>query len=296
MQLRPPRPDDAEAVLAVLEARDIADIGVSEVTLADLDHDWRSIEFDSARDARVAVLDRRVRGYAHVRRPGSLGVVAPDSEGRGIGTRLLAWAEGRERERATRPHRQRIADVNAPGRALLAGSGYCLARSTYRMTIPLARFEAAAPPPQDVTIRALQIEADALRLHALDVASFAGADDYEPMSADVFRERHLEAHDTAPELTCVAERAGRIVGFALVSRRQAERLGHIDVLAVAPDQQAQGIGTALLTSAFARIKAAGLARAELGVSSTNPGAVRLYERMGMTRRYTFDTYERPLER
>jgi mycothiol synthase len=295
VELRAPRPDDAEAVLAVIEARDIADLGAPDATLADVLDTWASSETDPARDARVAVLDGTICAYGIVRRSGSFGFVAPAFEGRGVGSRLLGWAETRERELATRPHRQWVADTNERGRELLTAARYSLARSYHRMSRTLDRFDAPVAPPAGVKLRALDVDSDALALHALDAASFDGAPDYVPMSARAFREDHLERHDTDPALTCVAERDGRIVGFALVLRRDDDDAGHVGVLAVAPGEQGNGIGSALLTEAFARIRRAGLTHAELGVASTNPRALRLYERTGMAPRFRVDAYERALE-
>jgi mycothiol synthase len=279
----------------VIEARDIADFGAPDATLADVLDTWRSSETDPALDARVAVLDGRIRGYGIVRPSGSFVFVPPAFESRGIGTRLLTWAEGRERELATRPHRQWVAGTNERWQEMLTAAGYSLARSYHRMSRTLDGFDAPIAPPDGVKLRALDVEADALALHALDAASFEGAPDYAPMSAQVFRADHLERHDTDRELTCVAERDGRIVGFALVLRRDDDDAGHVGVLAVAPSEQGNGIGSALLTEAFARIKRAGFARAELGVATTNPRAMRLYERSGMAPRFRVDAYERPLE-
>jgi ribosomal protein S18 acetylase RimI-like enzyme len=294
MELRAPQAGDADAVFAALVARDLADIGEPDGTVDDLRHVWRSTEVELERDMRVAEVDGEIRGYVEVRRQGSLGVLTPGFEGRGIGSRLLAFAERRERERGTRPHRQLVASTNELGREFLQAAGYTHALSHYRMERELADFE-GAPTPAGLIVRSLDPEADAVALHALDAASFAGSPDYEPMSADAFREAYIERPSIDRGLTCIAERGGAIVGFAIVLRWQSEDSGHVGVLAVAPDQQAQGIGTALLSEAFNRIKGAGLGRANLGVVTTNPRALRLYERIGMTRRFRFDTYERPLE-
>jgi ribosomal protein S18 acetylase RimI-like enzyme len=44
---------------------------------------------------------------------------------------------------------------------------------------------------------------------------------------------------------------------------------------------------------FAAAARAGLARVQLGVASDNPNATRLYEKVGMTRRFRVDAYEPP---
>src|SRR5581483_10317744 len=107
MRYRAPVMADAPAVLAVSEARDIADLGESEHTLEELRDEWRSSDLDLERDAQVVEDSHgRIVAYAWVRRHGTLAVVAPDQEGQGIGTRLLAWAESCDRDRGRELHRQ----------------------------------------------------------------------------------------------------------------------------------------------------------------------------------------------
>jgi mycothiol synthase len=295
MELRAPTRDDAEAVFAVLEARDIADIGRSYSTLGDVVDEWGRSELDLSADARVAISEGMIAAYAVVRRPGSMCAVAPAFEGRGVGARLLSWTEGRERDRGARPHRQWIAATNERARSLLLDAGYALARSYHRMTLPLETVAHSPNAPEGLLMRGLDVDRDGAALHALDAASFANNADYDAMSLETFRESHLKAHDIDRDLTCIAERDGRIVGFALSRRRDVERTGFIDVLAVAPAEQGRGIGAALLVESFARFAAAGLEQAELGVASDNPRALRLYERVGMRSAFQADTYERELD-
>jgi GNAT superfamily N-acetyltransferase len=112
-RLRSPRPSDAEAVLAVLVARDIADISAPDVTLEDLRDGWCSAEFDLSADARVVeTADGRIAGYAAMSREVTMVVVAPEHEGGGLGSRLREWAEHRDRARGSVRHRQWIAASN----------------------------------------------------------------------------------------------------------------------------------------------------------------------------------------
>jgi mycothiol synthase len=239
-------------------------------------------------------LDGALAGYGIVHRPGAFAIVAPEHEGRGVGTRLLRWTEQRERERRAEAHRQIAAATNARARELLQGAGYRQVRSYRRMARRLDRGVAAVGPPPGVTLRALDRGGDARALHALDAESFGSSPDYVPESYDMFVQEHLHAHDTAEELSLVAERAGRIVGFLLARRLAHEGSGYVDLLAVAPGHQRRGIGTALLTHAFAGFAAAGLVQAQLGVASDNPRGLLVYEAAGMGPRFQFDVFERPL--
>jgi ribosomal protein S18 acetylase RimI-like enzyme len=294
VRLRAPTIDDAPAVLEVLVAREIADIGVPDFVLGDVLDEWGASELDLAADARVVELEGRIVAYAVVRGPGTLASVAPEYEGRGIGVRLLGWAEGRECELGRSDHRQWIGSGNMRGRSLLQAAGYALARSYWRMGLRLEDLEDRPDTaPAGLRLRSLEVERDAVALHALDAASFAGAPDYLPESLQAFREEHLGAHDLDPNLSCVAELGWQIAGFLLARRWTEAPVGFVDILAVHPDHQREGIGTSLLAEAFGLFRAAGLEEAQLGVASTNPRALALYERLGMTRGFRYDTYERP---
>jgi ribosomal protein S18 acetylase RimI-like enzyme len=93
----------------------------------------------------------------------------------------------------------------------------------------------------------------------------------------------------------IAEHGDTIAGFLLALHEADDSVGYVDLLAVHPDHHRRGLGTALLTTAFALFAAAGLKQAELGVASDNPPALALYERLGMKPRFQADTYERTVE-
>jgi mycothiol synthase len=285
---------DAEAVVALLVARHTADIGLPLFRMEEVQDEWRSPDLELSRDVLLAEIDGALAGYAIVHRPGAFAVVAPEYEGRGVGTRLLQWTQQRERERQVDAHRQIAASTNARARELLQGVGYRHVRSYWRMARPLDRGVTALGPPAGVTLRGLDRDGDARALHALDAESFAASPDYVPESYEMFMQEHLQAHDCAPELSLVAEQAGQIVGFLLARRWRHEGSGYVDLLAVAPGHQRRGIGTALLTHGFAGFAAAGLSQAQLGVASDNPRGLRVYEAAGMGPRFEFNVFERPL--
>jgi mycothiol synthase len=293
MRYRAPVPADAPAVLAVFEARDLADLGEVEQTLEELRDEWRSSDLDLELGARVVEdADGRIVAYAAVRRPGTLVLVAPDREGRGIGSHLLEWVEGRDRERGRDVHRQWVAGSNATARALLTRAGYRRARSYSRMVRSLEHVAAPPDPPAGFRLRPIDPLHDAVAMHAVDAASFAPAEDYTPESLTEFTEEHFGAHDFDAALSRVVIDGEEIVGFLIAGHRPDEGVGYVHILAVAPARQNRGLGTAMLQSVFAAFAAAGLREVRLGVASYNPGALHVYERLGMTERFRFDVYER----
>ncbi|MBV8998589.1 MAG: GNAT family N-acetyltransferase [Solirubrobacterales bacterium] len=297
MRFRAPVPDDAPAVLAVFTARDIADLGVVEHRLEELLDEWRGSDLDLDHNAQVVQDESgRIVAYAAVRRwPGSLVVVHPESEGRGIGSRLLVWTEGRERAVGRGLHRQWVAAGNASARALLTSASYERARSYWQMTCWLKGAGPEPRVPSGFRLRTVNVARDAAAMQAIDAASFATTPDYMPESLAEFIERNLRVHGFDAGLSRVATERDQIVGFLLANRQEKEGVGYISILAVEPGHQRKGLGTTMLRSAFAAFAAAGLGEAQLGVASYNDRALRVYERVGMTVRHQFDIYERPID-
>jgi mycothiol synthase len=292
MRFRAPALDDAMAVIDVLRARDIADLGLADHTLDELHDEWRETGFDLASDALVAETETGlIVGYAAVITPGIQAAVAPKHEGQGIGTRLLKWGEQRDRERGRVRHRQWVAVNNTRGRALLVAAGYQHARSYWRLARSLADLGTAVAPP-GIHLRTPDVETDATTVYELNEASFSANADYRPQAITTFIERHLSAHDFDPRLSCVAEDSGVAIGFLLACRLPDEAIGFVDLMGVHPDYRRRGVATAMLTATFLAFASAGLREAELGVASDNPQALRLYERCGMKPRFQFDSYER----
>lgn len=278
-------------MIALFAARELADGGGLGYTLQSLREEWRASGFDLAADAVVVeAADGEIVAYADVRRPGTTAVVAPEHERRGIGARLLAWTQRRERELG-RAHRQLVSASNVRARELLGSAGYAQVRSHFRMTRELDGAIGTAEPPTGVALRSPDRERDDEALHALDALSFAENVDYEAETLTEFRQEHLFAGDVDAELSYVAQSRDGAVGF-LLTRRFPEAVGYIDLLAVHPEHRRRGLGSALLRQAFADYARAGLRHAQLMVASDNPVGLALYERVGMRVLARFDAYER----
>ena len=113
--------------------------------------------------------------------------------------------------------------------------------------------------------------------------------------AEAVRETCLdEAHRTwiaeapgapeAPEAPRQAAPGGRPVGFAVVAVHDDPRRGEIDMVAVDPEYQNQGVGLALVAFAVDRMTELGLPLAEIGTGG-DPGhapARHVYEKAGFT--------------
>jgi len=292
VKVRPPRPEDLDAVYDVIAARQEADTGARDVTVGELRDAWGVSGFDLSTDAQVVEAADQIVAYAEIRAPGGMGYAAPFEEERRAAKLLLDWMEGRERQLRRRQHRQAVMSTNRIGQEVLCDAGYERVRSIFRMIRALDGGAGPVALPEAVELRPLDIEADGRDVHSLDGLSFASDADYVPESFAAFRDEHLHAHDLDPDMSRVAWRGNTLVGFLLARHWTEQNSGFVDVLAVHPWEEGRGIGRALLQSSFAAFAKAGLETAQLGVSSENPRALRLYTRLGMTERFRWDIYQR----
>lgn len=290
-RLRPASRADEDAVLALLAACDLAHYGEADFTRDFLLNEWRGAHFDPTADA-VVVEDQRDEpvGCGALFPPGAFALVDPAREGGGAGSQLLAWLEARALAAGRGVHRQRLGERNLSGRRLLAAAGYRQPRGVLRLARELADTPPLPPHPDGIVLDTLDLERDARAMHAVDCAAFAGNPDYERVPFASFHAEHLAAPRLDPSLSRVAHRGDALVGFALCLR--TDRGGYVDILAVEPAEHGGGIGSALLTSAFAALAAAGIREARLDVSSENQAALRLYQRAGMRECNRMEVYEK----
>ncbi len=84
--------------------------------------------------------------------------------------------------------------------------------------------------------------------------------------------------------TLVAEVDGVVAGFLVYTLKREEKTGEVDLLAVHPDYQNHGVGTALNNAALQQIRESGmkLAIVETGGDPGHAPARRSYEKAGYT--------------
>jgi mycothiol synthase len=169
--------------------------------------------------------------------------------------------------------------------ALFRGRGWAQAREVVRMQADLAGPAPAPRWPEGVSARTYA-DSDAEAVHAVLEEAFAESAEEVPPFA---RWHPWMTNDPGfdPGVWFLAEAAGELAGVCLCWRE-----GWVKDLAVRPAFRGRGLGEALLRAAFAEFRSRGLATVGLKVDADNPtGAVRLYERLGMTvdRRYLMFT-------
>jgi mycothiol synthase len=291
MRVRPPEPNEAPAVLELVVARDIADIGRPDYTLEDVRADWSAPGIDLARDAWIVEDDDTLLGYALLDdRGAALVTVPPTGEGRGVGTVLREAAEARAGERGEALVRQYVPVTNEAARTHLLDAGYWPAYSYFRMRMDLAE---AGPAPEGVPVRAFSRGPDDAVVHALVEEAMAGVPGNEPRSLESWQAAKVDKEGWDPSLWLLLEDAGGLAGVVLCERWESG-VGYVDQLAVAARARGQGLGRALLLHGFAALREAGLLVAELSVQGENASATRLYESVGMRAWWTIERWEKSL--
>jgi mycothiol synthase len=288
-RLRPPAAEDAEAVLAVILARDVADLGMPDFTLEDLQADWASPGVSLTDDARVSSQNGSIRGYAILLGDDAVVLVHPEAEGKGDGTVLRRWAEARAAERGTAVLRQFASGSNDRGRAHLRAAGYAPAQHYFRLRADLA----TVPAAPDAPLRTFDVARDEAAVHELIQDAFADIEGHEFQPLGAWRAKTIakEGHD--PSLWLLLEDDEGLVGAALGERWEAGT-GYVAELAVARRARGRGHGRTLLLGLFAAFRRAGLTHAELSVHGRNRGALRLYESVGMRPTWEAERWEKAL--
>ena len=291
VRVRAPDTGDAPAVLDLIVARDIADLGRPDYTLEDVRADWAAPGVDPALDAWLVEDGDGPLGYALLDdRGAALVTVPPASEGRGVGTALREAAEARAIDRGEALVRQYVPTTNEAARTHLLDAGYWPAFSYFRMRMDLAEVPA---PPSEVPVRAFDRGADDGPVHALVEEAMAGVAGNEPRSLESWQAAKVEKEGWDPSLWLLHEDADGLSGVVLCERWE-DSLGYVDYLAVASRSRGRGLGRAMLLHGLAALRAAGLKVAELSVQGENAGATRLYESVGMTPVWTIERWEKPL--
>jgi ribosomal protein S18 acetylase RimI-like enzyme len=169
---------------------------------------------------------------------------------------------------------------------VLSACGFELRDEWFEMILPEVPPDAASPPfPRGYRLRPL-VEADAAAFVKLSEAAYA-----EP-PAPLARVREYIA--TAAVMRGVEAAGGALVGAVRLSR-QPPATGYADDLAVHPEHQNRGLGTALMRWAVAWLVGQGLRRGRLHVRSDNGPALCVYRKAGFTVSGSGLSYARPLD-
>ncbi len=315
--IRPATLDDVEAVVELMNAYSIEQIGKPQFGADEIRADWQRPGFDLETDTQVALEPGgKPVGYLvvwdsapHVRFFVD-GGLHPNYTGQGIGTALCRWAEERVRQSIPKaPLGARVMmwqgpwSTNETAQELLRGQGYQFARYDLDMLI-----EMNEPPPEPVAPDRLTIrpfirgqEERAMIQAAREAFKDSWGYVERPFEEEFQEWMYLLDNDPNydPSLWFVAldEDAGEIAGtsFCYPTLVEDPEKGWIFGLSVRRPWRRRGLALALLQVSFGELYRRGKRKVGLGVDAQSlTGATRLYEKAGMHVERQYVVYEKEL--
>jgi mycothiol synthase len=300
VELRPPGRRDAASVAEALNRFNRA-AGIEEETPAEIEvwFDAPSANLDD--DARVAVVDGEIVGYADVSDASQDGRflwvdLRVDPAHAAAEPILLEFVERRAGELANAGGLIKAwAPENADSlRDLLEARDYRFHHFSLRMTAGLGD---EPPPPEwpgGVSVRTFRRDEDTASVYEAHQETFSDQRDFARDPLDDWQHWSFrEPFD--PELWFLAVDGKEIAGISLCRSEWGgdTELGWVSILGVRKPWRRRGIGLALLRHSFRELRGRCKTRVGLGVDAENPtGAVRLYERAGMAVERKYLRYEK----
>jgi ribosomal protein S18 acetylase RimI-like enzyme len=281
--VRAPRPEDAPLVAAMVNLHSPEPFDVLW-----LEREWTEPGFDLEADARLTE-----DAYAAVF-DGRGGKAFLDLQGRPT-PELLAWVEGRAREKALVRALGGGWSQNTGVKALLEEAGYRPIRHSWRMRIALEDVAEEPVWPDGITVRRFR-SGDERVFFDVNQETFEDHWEFEPGPFEEWAHWMLKPPIFEPELWFLAEEDGEPAGIEICHPRpEVAGLGWVGILGVRRRWRRRGLGRALLLHAFHEFRARGFSEAGLGVDAASlTGATRLYESVGMHVSAQFDSYEKHL--
>ena len=302
---RPAVAEDLDAVAALIDAWDLAYFGDANANRQGVQYEWGSPWVDLDRDVRVVhSSDGELAAYVQHSSPDPAAryevdaFVHPSHQGRGLGSALLKWTEGKTRSQLTAGAGIRVWNStgapDAGGLRLLDTNGYRHIRTFWQMLIDLDATFDAGDEPDGVIVRPHVPGEDERGAHETLDEAFSTHFGYFQESFEQWWEHQYADESFDPRLGFVAEARGQIVGASI--NGVIDGTGWVYELGVRQAWQGRGIGRALLRHTFAMFAADGVRVGRLGVDTENStGALELYRSVGMRPVREWRVFEKRIE-
>jgi ribosomal protein S18 acetylase RimI-like enzyme len=296
--IRHPVEAEIDAVVDLMNACSVDDIGSPDTEPGDLLRWWRRPDFDLSRDAWVAEAgDGRIVGWIDVALEAPEGdtlldgYTHPEFAGRGIGSHLADLAEARAVEMAVEGGRSMPVEVfhgawagTMPAR-FMAQRGYDLTRCFIRMRIDMDAPPSAPVWPEGIRVEGFERGRDERLYHESLEDAFVDHWRWSRTPHDEWVRAHvLDDPNFDGSLWFRAMDGEEVAGMIIGRPRTSEdpNAAWISALGVRGAWRRRGIGLALLLHELGEFYRRGIRAAALGVDAESPtGATGLYEVAGM---------------
>jgi mycothiol synthase len=295
--------DDADyaAIAALITACNVAD-GIDYVPTADTlraEYEPRT-DIDPRRDFVLAEVDGRLVGYGEANRQvrdglavyWTFGVVLPEFRRRGVGRAILHANEARGRGIAAghddaggRAFGSWVNEREGGAVELLESEGYAPVRFGFTMVRPTLDDLPDAAVPDGLELRPVE-PAHHRAIFEADNEAFRDHWGHREATDDDFAST-FESPDIDTTLWRVAWEGDEVAGSVTTWVWKAEnetlgvQRGWLEHISVRRPWRKRGLASALIVSALAGLRDAGMTEAMLGVDADNlTGALRLYEKLG----------------
>jgi ribosomal protein S18 acetylase RimI-like enzyme len=220
--------------------------------------------------------------------------VRPSHRGRGIGSALLEWTEGRAAETGEHAVTQMVTAANLAAAELFRGHGYGPAETAWLLQI---RFEDGPPPspatPEGITIRTYRSGEDDEAAYRVIEDAFNEWRERTRQTFEEWRAMWVSHPAFAPALSPLAFDGDELVGAIVYLDYPESDEGWVQQLATKASHRHRGIARALLHHAFGMAYAAGKPACGLSTNSLT-GALSLYEKVGMHVRRSYTRWAKTL--
>jgi mycothiol synthase len=286
VRLRPPRDDEFDAMLELMQAHDRAVFGEVDTTPESLRTWLTSPSVDVERDVRVLEERGRLVGYADVdptRDDPPLWwcdvKIAPDVDAGETLRELVAWLDARA---ATGRLRVWTSDTDRRVTDVFDAFGFAPVRHSYRMEIGLDAEPRRPVWPDRIDVGTATAD-DHRRIYDAVVEVWQDTNDPYDDTFEDWSLWNVERESYDPSLWFLALEGDELAGFSVCRQADVDpAAGYVGLLGVRRPWRRKGLGEALLLHSFDAFRRRGWTRGTLGVDASSPtGATRLYERAGM---------------
>ena len=228
--------------------------------------------------------------------------VAPKHQRRGLGLRLVRWAEEEARNWGGAEGRAHVLRIDrctttlAPDpdtEAWLESAGFEFRFAECELRRDLEPLPAAPPLPPELRAVGWSAESAGQFFQAYS-AAFRERPGFPGWSEPVWREAFTGSPEFSPELSTVLVNGDAGAAFS-ICHLEPDGIGWVVQMGVVPAWRRRGLGVWLLAAALRGFRERGMREAALDVNLNNPGALALYQHLGFRVRNCRRVYQKCLD-